>query len=315
MAITRLFNGVYDVLLKIEGGIMELYGRLFLQRNDRDFEHDELYSTYQYLNERKERINRDIKRSHYDQLVKEYPTLESLKLSKNPEILRNISSVKQQKLEWKDIWDLDNLENYLHQKICQQIIDSRMANRWGTLKEEFYSKQQLLEVNEIDKESNYLSHQLEWMVGYEEDDSYKNARTFSEFNALFGYIEKHMATEEQMLEQQNISLPSDDLDEFIEKLELINTSWEEYKELADSLDENRWFDSDSKAVQHLKDQGKPTPFELAETLLPTTPGPFFGSQDYDSSYFYHVSDLLSFLKESRDKWITEDYGMIYSMHY
>lgn len=152
-------------------------------------------------------------------------------------------------------------------------------------------------------------------MGYGDDGDFGNEIIFREFNALSGYIEEHIATKDQMLKQHNIHLSSNHIEELLAKVEVINASWEEYKELAESLGENRWFESDSKAIQHLKEEGKATPFELAESLFPTTPGPFFGSQDYDSSYFYHVSDLLNFLNQSRDKWLSEDYSMVYSMHY
>lgn len=131
MAITRLFNGLYDVLLILEANTMMLYSKLLLHKNRRDDEHNERYSTYQYLEERLDKINWSIKRPYYNQLVAEYPTLKDLELSNNPEILRNISSIKQKQLEYKDIWELDDLEKHLHQKVCKQIIDSRMAYSWG----------------------------------------------------------------------------------------------------------------------------------------------------------------------------------------
>lgn len=250
----------------------------------------------------------------YKELTDKYPDYDAFENADDPKINGHIADMKDDPIIYAMAKQSDDLYKFLHKQLCHAIVSKKVNDKNGRLKKSIFTKEQLKSLKELEEEIQVK------IKAIEEVDLFNQAAHdifFRKFNALHGYIEEHIATGNQMQDQDDVLMNTDQIEELCKVAEEINSSYIDFEEKFERL-EKVYSDEQERinvALKMMEEEGKELPYKLAYEKMPTTPGPFFGSYSYGDFYFGDLNRLVEFLNESREKWESPDYLMMYTMFY
>lgn len=211
----------------------------------------------------------------------------------------------------------NDLFKFLHIELCQKIVSKKVKEKSGKWKKSVFTREQLKELKKLENE---VQKKIKAIKEFDLLRTADHEIYFRKFNALHGYIDKHIAMGNQMEDQDDVLISPEQIEKLQLVVEEINKGLqafvkksEELNDVKVVLDEND--ELTEEAQQKLDEIGSYLPLELAEKTFPTTDGPFFGELEYGEFYFSDLERLVEFLNKSKKKWQSPDYLMVYMMYY
>lgn len=205
----------------------------------------------------------------------------------------------------------------LHAELCHRIVSKKVKDKSGKWKKSLFTREQQKNLKKLEAE---IQEKIKEIKDFDLFKIADHEIYFRKFNALHGYVEKHIATGNQMEDQDDVLINPEQIerlqlvvDEINKGLQAFVKKGEELNDVKVVLDEND--ELTEEAQQKLDEIGSYLPLELAEKTFPTMDGPFFGELEYGEFYFSDLERLVEFLNESKEKWQSPDYLMAYMMYY
>lgn len=280
-----------------------------------DFEiYEQKQAEYGEVARQRSKIINSVINPIYKELTDKYPNYEAFENADDPKIKKHIKEMKDDQFMNARARLSEDRSKFLHAQLCHKIVGKKVNDKSGILKKSLFTSDQ-------HKTLERLEDEIQGKIkAIEEFDLFKTADHeiyFRKFNALHGYIEKHIATGNQMEDQDDIFITSEQMEELYIVAKEINDSYIDFEQKFEKL-ENVYSDEQERtnvALKMMEDEGKGLPYKLAYEKMPVTPGPFFGSYNYGDFYFGDLNRLVGFLGESREQWQSPDYIRMYMMYY